>query len=67
MFANVGNGNETLDAKVKAGGSGSYNVDYNQNMKYSATKRSSSLASVSEWEAMSLRMSQTSGPNDLHV
>ncbi len=64
LFAKVGNGTQTLDQKVKAGGSGSYGVDYNVDPPHNVTKRSASLAGVNEWEALSLRMSQTSGPND---
>ena len=63
-FHKVGNGNQTLDARIKQGGSGSYGVDYNVNPPHKVTARSKSLGSVSEWEALSLRMSQTSGPND---
>ena len=63
-FYNVGNGNQTLDHRIKNCCSGSYSVDYNANAPHKAGKRSPSLANVPEMEALSLRMSQTSGPND---
>lgn len=63
-FNSVGNNTTTLDQKVQAGGSGSFGVDYNIDAPHKATKRSASLAKVPEMEALSLRMSQTSGPND---
>jgi len=63
-FHKVGNGSQTLAYKVENCCTGSNGVDYNLDAPYKATKRSASLASVPEMEALSLRMSQTAGPND---
>ncbi len=63
-FHGVGNGSQTLDHRIKNCCNGSHGVDYNKDAPHKATKRSPSLAKVAEMEALSLRMSQTSGPND---
>lgn len=64
-FGKVGDGSNTLHDKVKAGTPGlSYGVDYNVDAPHQATARSASLQNVPEMEALSLRMSQTAGPND---
>ncbi|GEM_PF-955750 len=64
-FHKVGDSTSTLDTRIQKGTPGkSYSVDYNVSAPYKRTNASKSLASVPEMQALSLRMSQTSGPND---
>ena len=63
-FDNVGAGNRTLRAEIEDCCTGLNNVDYNSDAQHPATLRSASLSNVAEVAALSLRMSQTSGPND---
>ncbi len=63
-FHGVGNNAQTLDNKIKNCCSGSSGVDYNIAPPINVTARSPSLQNVSETAALSLRMTQTSGPND---
>lgn len=63
-YASVGDGNNSLDHEIQNCCSGSYDVDYNIAAPHSSSSRSSSLSGVSEVNNLSLRMSQTPGPND---
>jgi len=64
VFNKTGTGKDTLDARIRGCCTGKYGVDYNVNIQHPATARSKSLENDQEMEALSLRMSQTAGPND---
>jgi len=63
-FSAVGNGSQTLDNKIQNCCSGTYGVNYNGSPPFTADDRSSSLSGVSEVNNLSLRQSETAGPND---
>ncbi len=64
-YSGVGSGSQTLDDKIQNCCNGqSYDVNYNTNPPYGSDDRSGSLSGVSEVDHLSLRQSETAGPND---
>ena len=64
-YSGVGSGSQSLDDKIQNCCNGqSYDVNYNANPPYTADDRSGSLSGVSEVNNLSLKQSETSGPND---
>jgi len=63
-FHSVASGSQTLNNRIENCCNGNYDVDYNVDAPHQYTARSASLNGVAEAEALSLRMSQTAGPND---
>ncbi|MEE2750492.1 MAG: MopE-related protein [Myxococcota bacterium] len=64
-FDGVGSGSQTLDDKIQnCCNSQSNNVNYNAAPPHAASARSSSLSGVNEVDYLSLKQSETAGPND---